>query len=171
MTTIVLDVDATTPWGNISPGMRDCFVEAARVMLDSFHSVAPASGTWTSESGSAKTEIHWTAATSAMKSSHANSKDATEDGAYALAVLAADRLGLRVLGRAPQGSGADWFVEDPRRPTQLMKLEVSGIASGGAPGARLGRKVEQAMGGAIAAGGLAVVFRFEDASLYSRSWR
>lgn len=171
MTTIVLDVDAMAPWGNISPGMRDGLVEAARVMLDAFHPAPPTHGAWTSEAGSTKTEVRWTAATAAMKSTHANAKDATEDGAYALAVLAADRLDLRVLGRAPQGSGADWFVQDPTLPTQLMKLEVSGIASGGSPGFRLSQKVEQAMGGSVAAGGLAVVFRFHDASLYSRSWK
>lgn len=170
MTTIVLDVDATAPWGSISPGMRDCLVEAARVMLDAHHPTAPAQGIWRSEAGTASTEVHWSTATAAMKSTHANTKDATEDGAYALAVLAAHHLGLRVLGRTPQGSGADWFVQDPKRPTQLMKLEVSGIATGGSPGSRLNDKVEQGMGGSIAASGLAVVFRFQDASLYSRSW-
>lgn len=171
MTTTVLDVDAAAPWGNISAGMRDSLVEAARVMLDSFHAAAPTRGTWTSETGTAKTEVRWSAATEVMRSSHANTKDATEDGAYTLAVLAADHLGLRVLGRAPQGSGADWFVQDPKRPMQLLKLEVSGIATGGSPGSRLGQKVEQAMSGNVAAAGLAVVFRFEDASLYSRSWK
>jgi hypothetical protein len=171
MTTIVLDVDAAAPWGNISSGMRDSLVEAARVMLDSSHAAAPIQGTWTSETGTASTEIRWSAATNVMRSTHANTKDATEDGAYTLAVLAADHLGLRVLGRAPQGSGADWFVHDPQRPTQLMKLEVSGIAARGSPGARLSQKVEQAMGGTLAAAGLAVVFRFQDASLYSRCWK
>ena len=171
MTTIILDVDDTAPWGTISQGMRDCLLEAARVMLDAYHPSSPAQGTWKSETGTVPTEIQWSTATALMRTTHANAKDATEDGAYALAVLVANSLGLRVLGRTPQGSGADWFLQDPEHPTQLMKLEVSGIATGGSPGSRLNEKVEQGMGGSIAAGGLAVVFRFQDASLYSRSWK
>ena len=171
MTTIVLDVDANAPWGSISPGMRDCLREAARVMLDAYHRAPAVPGTWKSESGAAATEVRWSTATATMRTTHGNVKDATEDGAYALAVLAADSLGFRVLGRTPQGSGADWFLQDPEHPTRLVKLEVSGIATGGSPGSRLNEKVEQGMGGSIAASGLAVVFRFQDASLYSRSWR
>jgi hypothetical protein len=170
VTTIIIDVDATAPWGSISPGMRDGLVEAARVMLDRFHPAARTRGSWTSEVGTAATEVHWSTPTEVMRSTHANMKDATEDGAYTLAVLAAHHLGLRVLGRAPQGSGADWFVQDPGRPTELMKLEVSGIATGGSPGSRLSQKLEQGMGGNIVADGLAVVFRFQDASLHSRRW-
>lgn len=166
----VLDIEATAPWGSMSPGMRDCIVEAARVMLDTYHPTAPVQGTWKSEGETVETEIRWSRASDAMRTTHANAKDATEYGAYALAVVAAHHLGLRVLGRTPQGSGADWFVQDPKRPMELMKLEVSGIASGGSPGSRLSEKVEQGKGGSIAASGLAVVFRFRDASLYSRSW-
>jgi hypothetical protein len=169
-TTIVLDVDATAPWGSISPGLRDYAMEGARVMLDSFHPSIPAAGTWTSESGAETTEVRWSRATDVMTSTHLNTKDATEYGAYAVAVQAAAHLGLRVLGRMPHGSGADWFIVDPQQPTQLLKLEVSGIATGGSPGSRLNERVEQGMGGSIAAGGLAMVFRFKDASLYSRSW-
>ena len=168
--TIALDLGALAPWGKISPGMRDALIEAARVMLDAYHATNPVSGKWKSEKGTSDTEVRWTAATPEMKTTHGNTKDATEDGAYAFAVLAAHELGLQVLGRTPQGSGADWFMVDPSQPTTLMKLEVSGIAEGGSPGNRLETKAAQGMGGTITAKGLAVVFRFAAASLYSRGW-
>jgi hypothetical protein len=169
---VAIDVDLNDllPWGRISPGMRDALLEAARVMLDVYHAHAPTAGTWISESGTQDTQVHWTPATQQMKSTHGNAKDATEDGAYALAVHAAHELGLQVLGRMPQGSGADWYVVDPTQPQTLMKLEVSGIAQEGSPGYRLNQKLEQAQTGTIVANGLAVVFRFADASLYSRRW-
>ena len=165
-----IDLDDVAPWGTISAGMRGALLEAARVMLDKFHGTIPQQGRWTTGSGTVSIEVAWTPATTDMRSTHANDKDATEDGAYALAVHLTSQLGLRVLGRAPQGSGAEWYVEDPAAPGKLMKLEVSGIASGGSPGSRLNQKVEQGMGGTITAPGLAVVFRFADVSAYSRSW-
>jgi hypothetical protein len=172
------DIDATVfdladvrPWGTISPGMREALLEAARVMLDQFHTRRPARGRWTKGPGAYEdTAIHWTPSTTEMRITHANSKDAIEDGAYALALLAAQALGFQVVGRAPQGSGADWYMVAPSQPDKYLRLEVSGIAEGGSPGARLSEKVEQGMRGNVASAGLAVVFRFKDASTYSRAW-
>lgn len=165
------DLDDAIPWGTMSPGMRLTLTEAAQVVLDRFHPTHMAVGTWSKkDEESVDLTITWTASTPDMHTTYANLKDATEDGAYAIAVHAMSHLGWRVLGRAQQGSGADWMVRDPEQPKRLIKLEVSGIAEGGSPGNRLSSKAAQAKGGTPSDAAVALVFRFSDAQLLSRVW-
>jgi hypothetical protein len=98
--------------------------EAAAVMLSIFHAVPPP--------GTAMS-VRW----------DANEKDATEAGAYAIAVAAANHNGFIVRRRAHQGSGADFLMVRRGEPdNDFVKLEVSGIARGGNVGSRLKLKVE-----------------------------
>ena len=165
------DLDDPGPWGTMSHGMRLALTEAAQVVLSQFHLSSPTLGRWTqNENEQVDLAILWTAATPDMNTTYANLKDATEDGAYAIAVHAMSHLGWRVLGRAQQGSGADWIVRDPEQPKRVIKLEVSGIAEGGSPGNRLASKTTQAKGGTPSDAAVALVFRFSDALLLSRVW-
>lgn len=58
----------------------------------------------------------------------------------------------------------------PSAPLAMLKLEVSGIETGGSPGHRLAAKVDQGKGGSVRLPGVAVVFRFSDVGCYSESW-
>ena len=128
-------------------------------------------GTWSKKDDErVDLAIVWPASTPDMNTTYANLKDATEDGAYAIAVHAMSHLGWRLLGRAQQSSGADWIVHDPSQPKRVIKLEVSGIAEGGSPGNRLSSKTTQAKGGTPSDAAVALVFRFADALLLSRVW-
>jgi hypothetical protein len=174
------DLDDASAWGTMSQGMRLALTEAAQVVLDRFHrevnqlAMHPrhtALGIWSKADNEwVDIAIVWTASTPDMTTTYANLKDATEDGAYAIAVHAMSHFGWRVMGRAQQGSGADWIVRDPTRPECVIKLEVSGIAEGGSPGNRLSMKTTQAKGGTPSDAGVALVFRFSDAQLLSRVW-
>lgn len=170
MSVVSVDLRDLGPFSQLSSGLRDGLLEAARVMLDRFHQSAPVDGKWLRHSEVVITLVHWDASTAVMQTSHGNLKDATEDGAYALAIIAASLLGYRVLGRTPQGSGSDWHLEHPTDPQRALKLEVSGIAEGGSPGSRLEQKLIQGQKGVPKTEGVAIVFRFADASIYSKAW-
>ncbi len=165
------EMESLAPWGGIAAGMREALLEAARVMLDACHTQRPARGTWRHNAETMPMLVSWAPADETMRRTHGNAKDATEDGAYALAVYAVTRLGFQVLGRAPQGTGADWYMVHAEAPNAMLKLEVSGIERGGSPGHRLREKVAQGRDGALPAPGVAVVFRFADAACHSESWR
>ena len=104
-----------------------------------------------------------------MKRSHANTIDAIEMGAYAIATLAANAIdGWRVVARTPTESGADlWMVGKDDPPDAQIRLEVSGIANGkGAPGVtalrtRLEQKIAQVKRGRADEPGIAAVVGFE----------
>lgn len=154
------------------------FAEAARVMLARFHETPPpnTSGAWTHDGGTAQVvEFDWEAPSHDDQRAHANEIDATEDAGYAVAMAIADQLGFIVIGRLHHGSGADWWLRPRGEPeNDRYKLEVSGIARTSAsntPAARLQAKVKQGLGGDLSRPGLAVVVRFEDASVLSESWR
>lgn len=156
----------------LSAGLRMVFVEAAGVLLASHAHPNPCDGSWEHDDEPDALQIVWIEPDEPTTRTHNNRKDATEYGAYAVAISAAAALGFEVCGRTVQGSGADfWMTRRGGDPDEVYHLEVSGIAEGGAPGYRLGQKLEQGRGGSLRKPGLAVVFRFSDASLQSRSWR
>ena len=110
--------------------------------------------------------LAWPRPSDRMKRSHANTTDATEEGAYAVASLAVHALdGWRIIARAPTESGADiWMARPEDDPDGQVRLEVSGIAEGAdtaaatALRARLHGKIAQLRRGkasepGIAAGG------------------
>lgn len=152
----------------LSPGLLAGWIEAAAVMLDKFHPVPPPPTTLTvHDDGDVSTfSLAWPQPSPTMMASHANEKDATEQGAYGIAVAAVHQRGYRVRRRTHQGSGADLLMVRHGEPdTDFVKLEVSGIARGATLSGRLGVKAEQVAGGDLRRPGVAVVVGFEAAAI------
>ena len=148
------------------------YAEAASVVLRNYHGPSTrAVSSWDhNDSTQDPHNIIWTEPTAIQITTHGNTKDATEYGAYAIAFLVAAALDFVVVGRSEQGSGCDWIMRRASGGTETFKLEVSGIAQGGSPGSRLTKKVEQGRKGTLKAPGLAVIARFSEVSLHSEDW-
>ncbi|MBL8973925.1 MAG: hypothetical protein JNK56_25260 [Myxococcales bacterium] len=150
----------TFPW-RLSRALLASHSEAAAVMLDRFHT-SPAEGTLSVHGLERHLTMQWSTPTGPQHAAHANTLDATEHGAYAVAfavVHAAQRY--VVVRRAEHGTGADFLLVregDPER--EFIALEVSGIArSTSGFKSRLEAKLQQVHHG------LAVVVCFEDAAV------
>lgn len=169
--TITLDLNDHAPWAKLSAGSRLALTEAAAVMLTSHHAAGTCNGIWNHGGNPLPQRVTWSLPNQISQASHGNAKDATEHGAYAIAIHAAAHLGWRVCGRLQQGSGADWWLLDPNEG-KAVKLEVSGINEGGSPETRFKQKIAQAKGGVTSPGwgGMAFVFRFQDVSSWSEVW-
>jgi hypothetical protein len=148
------------------------YAEAASVILASFHRPSTHATSQWDHQGTRQNPraVIWTEPTAIQTTTHGNTKDATEYGAYAIAFLVAEALDFVVVGRSEQGSGCDWIMRRAIGGNEIFKLEVSGIAQGGSPGSRLTKKVEQGRKGTLKAPGLAVIVRFSEVSLHSEDW-
>jgi hypothetical protein len=174
---IVLDMRDLSAFSSSTRALLTACSEAATVMLWKFHSSPRSQGLW--EHGTAGHPLGviltWAEPSTEVLASHGNEKDATEYGAYAIAIAIAlaDHLGFKVLGRAHQGSGTDWWMIRKGEPANdYYKLEVSGIAriSRDKPEGRLSKKAAQGSGGDLQRPGVAVVGRFEDLRILSGTW-
>lgn len=107
------------------------------------------------------------------RNSNRNAKDATCEGAYAVALMCLERkLELVAVGRAEEGSGADWYVAppglgldemgepNPDDPATLW-LEVGGHDHRPSLPYELKLKVRQLQAGASAVPGIAAVIGFK----------
>src|SRR5438094_1585280 len=111
--------------------------QAAAVCLDRHH-VSPCAFVVAIDARDPHTYgVSWPPVTALQRSANANVIDATEEGAYAIAIAAADRhLGLVAVGRAAVRKGADYLLlpagRTPQRSGQLdfedvTRLEVRGM--------------------------------------------
>ena len=167
-----LDLTRLTDISSVTRPVLEAHAEAAFVMLHRYHPGPPTLGTWQRSSVTTEVTLVWETPSEAMSLTHSNHKDATEEGAYAIAIAIADASGFKVIGRTYQGSGADWLMIPRTGPQdEFFKLEVSGIAEGGTPEGRLMAKMEQGQRGDLDRPGIAVVVRFQDAQIRSESWR
>lgn len=169
---IVLDVRDLTAFSTASRGQLTTCAEAASVMLWKFHTAPSAPGRWQRSNEPVAVEVHWNEPSREVLATYGNEKDATEYAAYALAMAVADQLGFEILGRAGQGTGADWFMVRKGEPTNdYYRLEVSGIARLGTekPERRLAEKVAQLKQADLPRPGVAVVARFEDVRILSET--
>lgn len=154
---------------NVTQALWGSWAEAAAVTLERFHASTPQACRITNEGEEVRALVHWQPADDRTRRSHANTTDATEAGAYAVATLAVHAVGgWRVIGRTTTASGADvWMQRDGDHPEAMVRLEVSGIAKGeGSEGlsalrTRLAQKVRQLAAGESDAPGIAVVVGFE----------
>jgi hypothetical protein len=96
----------------------------------------------------------WVSADERTKGAWANKDDATESGAYGLALAAMEELrGLVAMRRAETKTGADYYLGQPGATFEdleaSVRLEVSGTDEGGKAviGGRLRQKLEQAKKG------------------------
>lgn len=167
---IVLDLRECGVGHEITPAFWTSCAEAAAVTFERFHSPPPPPHKCTvfNAGTEAPVELVWAAADSKTRSTHANELDATEAGAYAVAVATVHALdGWCVAGRAHHASGADWLMMKNENAEAFVKLEVSGIAAGvGSAGharlrSRLTEKIAQVRKGDLERPGIAVVVGFE----------
>jgi hypothetical protein len=176
---IELDLRDLSAFSSSTRAVLTACSEAAAVMLWKFHKAPRSPGSWHHTEASAQHDdpvdiaLLWDVPGREVLASHGNEKDATEDGAYAIAIALADRLGFRVIGRTHQGSGTDWLMIRKGEPANdYYKLEVSGLAriNKEKPVDRLQKKVTQGSGGDMQRPGVAVVVRFEDIQILSEAW-
>lgn len=163
-----LDLDLTRLpriW-NLDEGLLAVCVRSAAVMLQRFHDRPPAPGRVVRNQDTERiADVNWRVPTEVEQRSFLNHKDATEDGAYAVAFAVAHALERYVVVmRAEQLTGCDYLLVREGEPeNDFVKLEVSGLATGtdGEVRERLREKVGQVGGGTLVRPGLAVVVRFE----------
>jgi hypothetical protein len=150
------------------------YVEAAAVMFESFHPPPPPPRECKlvpSGRDEVRCFVTWVPTDERSRRTHAESLDATCDGAYAVAAACLFALdGWCVMGRTHHGSGADWYMLPPGATdpdADLVKLEVSGVAAcAGTTGmaalqARLRDKIAQTTRGDLDLPAVAVVVGFE----------
>lgn len=169
---IVLDVRDLTAYSGAARGQLTACAEAASVMLWKFHSPPSTPGRWERNNEPVEVEVQWNEPGREVIATYGNEKDATEYAAYALAMAVADSLGFEILGRAGQGTGADWFMVPKGEPTNdYYRLEVSGAARISAEKLehRLADKIAQLKKADLPRPGVAVVARFEDVRILSES--
>jgi hypothetical protein len=157
----------------MTPASWKVRAEAAAVTLERFHAAPPppkSCALCPEGEREVPATLSWKPADDRERSTHANENDATEDGAYAIAMLAVHAIGQwRVTARTHQGSGSDFRMVRDGAEDDFMRLEVSGVAqrtsqAGAATlTARLREKVAQLGNGDLDRPGMAVVVGFEAA--------
>ena len=117
--------------------------------------------------------VTWAVPTVRDRNANRNAIEATCDGAYAVALMCLERrLDLVAVGRAEQGSGADWYVAPPGcgidetgEPNlddpAILRLEVGGHDHRPSLPYELKLKVRQLQVGASTVPGIAAIIGFE----------
>ena len=159
--------------GGISDGVGMSYEEAARVCLDRHHTSPTAFGIRDNASESAAVVV-WSTAGAHLLNAWANEIDATEAGAYALALATVELTrGLVAVRRAETRTGADYYIDVPGAvPEDLesaIRLEVSGTSEGGVAVIenRLKQKLDQAGKGDSNLPAMAVVVGFAQSRIVS----
>ena len=124
----------------VTPGLSDCYSEAARVCLDRHH-LSPTDFAVMHGSEAQEAQTKWDASDERLKHGWANETDATEAAAYALALAAIElTTGMVAVSRAEARTGADYHLGrgsgSPDDLEVLYRLEVSGVDQGDAFGDR-----------------------------------
>ena len=137
----------------VSDGISKFYSEAARVCLDRHHS-SPAEFCIKDNETEVRAIAKWLNSDERTKNAWANEVDATEAGAYGLALAAIEEMrGLVAIRRAETLTGADYYLADPNITLEDLentcRLEVSGTDVGNKTVIkdRLHKKVEQARKG------------------------
>ena len=118
----------------LTPAVSAAYEEAAGVCLDRHHT-PPSSITIRTDEVSTVAQLVWVPPNDRQRASWANELDATEDGAYAVVIAAAELTeGLYAVRRAEHATGADYYVApadtDPDDLEECLRLEVSGTDAG-----------------------------------------
>ncbi len=158
----------------VTKGLSESYAEAARVCLDRHHA-SPADFVIDRASTALEVGAQWMPADECTKRGWANDTDATEAGAYGLALAAVEITdGLVAVSRAETRTGADYYLGEigEKAPQDLEKryrLEVSGVDKGKlvALKVRLRQKLGQAARGACNLPALATVVGFSEKMILS----
>lgn len=150
----------------VSHGLALSYCEAAEVCLGEHHQ-PPKPFNLTHNGVTSSADSSWVPPNQQLKAQWANKIDATEFGAYCVALAAVELTsGLCAIFRAETQSGADYYLGPPGADASdlenLIRLEVSGIdkATPALVLARLGKKIEQLKNGASNTPGIASVVGF-----------
>jgi hypothetical protein len=159
--------------------MAEDYALAAEMCLARYHD-PPETG-WTIRAHAEETAatLEWNAPDTSSRRAYANEDDATRDGAYCIALAAAEEvLGHVALRRAYTRTGADWIIvpvdaeitDDDAFDLDrqdIMRLEVSGISADeeGQLRGRLRQKVDQANEAASPIPAIASVVGFRSATV------
>jgi hypothetical protein len=137
----------------VSAGLSTAYAEAASICLDRHHT-SPADFQLKDNARDDVAQASWQSADQRMRQAWANADDATEAGAYGVALAAIEVMReLVAVGRAETRTGADYYLGDPHGVLEdfeaSFRLEVSGTDAGNlsAIESRLGQKLEQARKG------------------------
>lgn len=169
-----LDLRVIAADGYLEEALVEVQVQAAEVCFDRHHSSPVELAIRSDLSDTDGCQIRWGAISERRRNSYANTKDATELGAYAvsLAVLRSFCQTVTVK-RAPQLSGSDYIIipSGDLDFERASRLEVSGTSSEDPKEVlrRLSNKLIQLMRGASDLPGLASVVSFRTAQVLMES--
>jgi hypothetical protein len=152
-------------WG-VTPGISAAFGEAARLCLDRHHA-SPQQLLLIDGIAETQGLAEWETADQRIQDGWANEDDATEYGAYGLALAAAELTrGLVAIRRAETRTGVDYYLGPPNSTADdletSLRLEVSGTDKGSDAviQARLREKLKQAESGTSNLPAIATVVGF-----------
>lgn len=151
----------------VSEGVGKSYAEAARVCLDRHHA-SPQAFHIFDRIGERRAVAEWTAPDRRTKNAWANANDATEAGAYGLALGAVELArGLVTVRRADTLTGSDYYLARAAAPPEnleaAIRLEVSGMDVGDESRMRdrLSQKVRQSSNGRSNLPAIALVVAFK----------
>lgn len=134
----------------VTPGIAAAYAEAATICLGRHHS-SPQKVLLQDDAGDRQSIAEWQAPDKRTQDGWANKDDATEFGAYGLALAAVELTrGVVAVRRAETRTGADYYLNSPGAPADdieaSLRLEVSGTDEGNDTviQSRLRQKLEQA---------------------------
>jgi len=166
-------LDLASRHAGVSAGIGLSYAEAATICLARHHA-SPSTFSIRDNANESEADASWTAPDHALQNAWANDIDATEFGAYAIALAATEiTRGLVAIRRAETRTGADYYLDTPgASPDDLetaVRLEVSGSANGtqSVLEARLKQKLDQAGAGTSNLPAIAAVVGFEQLRVLS----
>jgi hypothetical protein len=168
MTVVLQLADLGQRHPGVTKAVGDTYAEAASVCLSRHHE-SPIDVTAEYRAEGAECSLPWTPPSPSISRAHANTIDATEQGAYAVSFAAIEAIaGLVAVRRAETLTGADYYVapagEDPDDMETCLRMEVSGVDAGGETvvRARLRQKLSQTEAGRSNLPALAAVIGFRE---------
>jgi hypothetical protein len=150
----------------VTSAVGNSYTEAAKVCLDRHH-VSKTSFVIRDCDKLSNAQLEWTAADGRTQAAWANEIDATEAGAYAIALATVElKRGLVAVSRAETRTGADYYLDVPGSAQDLeaaYRLEVSGTDGNlSVLENRLKKKLEQTRAGASNVPAIATVVGFKE---------
>lgn len=168
-TLVLEELDERHP--GLTKGIAASYAEAARVCLDRHHN-APVAFAIDRAENPCTAVISWQPVDARIRNAWANATDATEAGAYCIALAAIEITdGLVAISRAEILTGADYYIgiasEGLQDLEKSRRLEVSGIDQGdlAALKSRLAQKVRQCHRGESSLPAIATVVGFSAATV------
>ena len=99
----------------LTEALTKCYAEGAAICLQAHHTSPNIVNVSADQEGAQDYVVQWDEPSERQLAAWNNRSDAIRDAAYPIAIAAAEvHLGLFVVARAPQGSGADYLVGSQR---------------------------------------------------------